>query len=254
MVAIQQQGIPSEVVTYLGLHHIITLSTTSFTGMPHSSTVAFANDDHRLYFYYASDSTLTRNLSDNKRVAFTVDDYTHDWRKVRELQGVGGCAIADAEAQTKALMIMRNKFGKEWSSPGGDLYVVRPFEMHFVDFDYSKIASEPEVHRQTFQLSTLPPPELVPTSTELGRQTYQPDEIIFRPGEGNGDYYVVTAGEVEIRAEGHGVDQTVIRVGPGGMFGDQAALRGQRGQLTAYAVAPTTLLRLDRDSVRDLMM
>jgi CRP-like cAMP-binding protein len=38
------------------------------------------------------------------------------------------------------------------------------------------------------------------------------------------------------------------------MFGDQAALRGQRGQLTAYAVAPTTLLRLDRESVRDLMM
>ncbi len=249
-----QQGIPPEAVTYLGLHHIITLSTSSFTGMPHSNTVAFANDEHRLYFHHVKDSTLTRNIRDNKRVSFSVDDYTQDWRKVRELQGVGGCELATADDESRSLMIMRNKFGKEWSSPGGDLYVLRPFEMHFVDFDYSQVAAAPEVHRQTFQLATLPPPRLIPASTELGRLTFEPSEIIFRPGEGNGDYYVVTAGEVEIRAEGHGVDQTVVRVKAGGMFGDQAALRGQRGQLTAYAVAPTTLLALDRESVRDLMM
>jgi hypothetical protein len=249
-----QQGIPPEVVSYLALHHIITLSTSSFTGMPHSNTVPFANDGQRLYFHELKDSTLMRNIRDNKRVSFTVDDYTHDWRKVRELQGVGGCELATADDEGRSLMIMRNKFGKEWSPPGGDLYVLRPFEMHFVDFDYSQVSSAPEEHRQTFQLSSLPPPQLVPTSTELARRTYEPNAIIFRPGEGHGDYYVVTAGEVEIRAEGHGVDQTVVRVGPGGMFGDQAALRGQRGQLTAYAVQPTTLLTLDRDSVRDLMM
>jgi uncharacterized protein YhbP (UPF0306 family) len=249
-----QQGIPSEVVSYLGLHHIITLSTSSFTGMPHANTVAFTSDAQRLYFYASADTTLVRNIKDNRRVSFTVDDYTKDWRKVRELQGVGGCDVGSPEDGNLAMTTMRAKFGDGFTPPNGDLYVIRPFEMHFVDFDYSKVASAPEINRQTFQFTPLPPPTAMPMSTELPRLTFDANAVIFRPGDSHGDYYVVIGGEVEIRAEGHGADQTVVRVGPGGMFGDQAALRGQRGQLTAHAIKPTTLLTVDRESVRDLMM
>jgi hypothetical protein len=39
---------PPDVMEYLQLHHIITLSTASFTVMPHANTVAYANDTEML--------------------------------------------------------------------------------------------------------------------------------------------------------------------------------------------------------------
>jgi CRP-like cAMP-binding protein len=69
-----------------------------------------------------------------------------------------------------------------------------------------------------------------------------------------GQYYVVVEGEVEIRGEGFGADQTVARVGPGQLFGDQGALRGQRGVFTAHAVTRTTLLAVEREAIRDMLL
>ena len=60
-------------------------------------------------------------------------------------------------------------------------------------------------------------------------------------------------GEVEIRAEGRGADQTVLRLGPGQFFGDQATLRGRQGVLTCYAVTWSMLLAVDRITLRDLL-
>lgn len=40
---------------------------------------------------------MHRDVKDARRVAFTIDDYTTDWRKVRELRGVGGCLPATPE-------------------------------------------------------------------------------------------------------------------------------------------------------------
>lgn len=61
-------------------------------------------------------------------------------------------------------------------------------------------------------------------------------------------------GEVEVRGEGYGADQTVTRVGPGELFGDQAALKGQRGAFTAHAVTSTVLLAVQREAMRDLLL
>ena len=38
------QGMPGEVIEHLKRHHVITLSTSSFTGMPHADTVVYVND------------------------------------------------------------------------------------------------------------------------------------------------------------------------------------------------------------------
>ncbi len=61
------------------------------------------------------------------------------------------------------------------------------------------------------------------------------------------------AGRQEVRGEGYGADQTVARV-VGQLFGDQAKLDGQRGALTAHAVAPTVLLAVRREVMRDLLL
>ena len=249
-----QQGIPAEVGTYLGLHHIITLSTSSFTGMPHADTVTFASDVLHLYFFGMDDSVLARNIRDNRNVAFTVDDYTRDWGKVRELQGVGRCSPAAADTSAHVMMLMRNKFGPDFSRPEGTLYEVAPLEMHFVDYDYDAVADAPKVHRQRFEFGDDPVPGHGPVAHTLDSVQFDTGEVIFRPGEGAGDFYVVVEGEVEVRSEGHGADQTVVRVGSGEIFGDQATTRGQRGQLTAHATKPTRLLTVDAHSVRELVI
>lgn len=101
---------PQDAVEYLRLHHIITLSTSSFTGMPHANTVAYANDTEALYFVALAGSTVVRNIADNKHVSFTIDDYTTDWRKVRELQGVGACRSANQQEEAHAAVLFKGKF------------------------------------------------------------------------------------------------------------------------------------------------
>jgi nitroimidazol reductase NimA-like FMN-containing flavoprotein (pyridoxamine 5'-phosphate oxidase superfamily) len=258
MTTVTEGGFPTDVVDYLGLHHIVTLSTSSFTGMPHADTVAYVTDQWRIYFFGVDGSALVRNVKDSRYVSFTIDDYTTDWRKVRELQGVGRCqATVDPEEERWAMWLSSQKFGTRFVRPPGALYRVVPMELHFVDYDYAKVTGHagPEITERVLPIEGAPPlPTHGAVSTSLDRTVFQPGEVIFRPGDGRGQYYVVVEGEVEIRAEGYGVDQTVTRVGPGQMFGDKATLQGQQGAVTAHATTRTVLLAVERDAMRDLLL
>jgi len=230
------------------------VSTSSFTGMPHADTVVYTNDASNIYFFAGEGTQLFRNIKDSRYVSFTVDDYTVDWRKVRELQGVGRCRSATEEGADIALSLYSSKFGKAFSRPPGLVHTLTPGEMHFVDYDYAAVTGQASQIRRTFQIEDAPPaPSHGPVSTTLDRLTYEPGQIVFRPGDSTGQYYVVIDGEVEIRAEGHGADQTVLRIGPGQFFGDQATLRGQKGALTCHAVTRSILLAVDPFSLRDLL-
>jgi hypothetical protein len=248
-------GIPAEVVDYLRFHHIITVSTSSFTGFPYANTVAFANDDRRFFFFVGEGTSLLRNIKDSRRVAFTIDNYTVDWHKVRELQGVGHCKPSTVEEEADAWQLFQTKFGAGIERLPGVLHTLTPNELHFVDYDYAEVAGEPvQVTSRMFQIEDAPiPPSEGAVATDLDRLTFEPGQIVFRPGDSHGEYYVVIEGEVEIKGEGHGADQTVIRLGPGQFFGDQRALRGQQGALTCHAVTKCALLLVDRDTLRDLL-
>lgn len=243
---------PLGLVSYLRLHHVVTVSTSSFTGMPHADTVVYANDEKCIYFYVAPGTQMHRNVTDSRHVSVTIDDYTTEWRKVRELQGVGRCAPATPDEQKVAEGLFAQKFGSHDLHPNGTIYRMLPSELHFVDYEYPTVASTPMT--RTFQIDGAEQaPNQGAVATNLDRVTFNQGDVIFRPGSGIGQFYVVLEGLVEIRGEGFGVDQTVIRVGPGEMFGDQAKLRGQRGALTAHAIERTTLLEVDRSSMRDLI-
>ena len=258
MTTVTEGGFPTDVVDYLGLHHIVTLSTSSFTGMPHADTVAYVADQWRIYFFGVDGSALVRNVKDSRYVSFTIDDYSTDWRKVRELQGVGRCqATADAEEERWAMWLSSQKFGALFVRPPGSLYRVVPMELHFVDYDYAKVTGQagPQITERVLSIEGAAPlPTHGAVSTSLDRTVFEPGEVIFRPGDGRGQYYVVIEGEVEVRAEGYGVDQTVTRVGPGQMFGDKATLQGQQGAVTAHATTRTVLLAVERDAMRDLLL
>jgi uncharacterized protein YhbP (UPF0306 family) len=247
------RGMPGEVMEHLNRHHVITLSTASFTGRPLANTVVYASDTTCIFFFSGEGTQLLRNIRDSKHASFTVDDYTVDWRKVRELQGVGRCRPATEEQAASAFSSYISKFGQAFVRPPGLLHAIIPSEMHFVDYDYAAVTGQASQIRRTFQIDGAPPaPSRGAVSTTLDRLTYEPGQIVFRPGDSTGQFYVVVDGEVEIRAEGHGADQTVVRLGPGQFFGDHASLRGQQGALTCHAVTRSILLAVDRSSMRDL--
>jgi nitroimidazol reductase NimA-like FMN-containing flavoprotein (pyridoxamine 5'-phosphate oxidase superfamily) len=247
-------GIPEEVMEHLDRHHVVTLSTSSFTGMPHADTVVYTSDSRSIFFFAGERTQMLRNIKDSRRVSFTIDDYTVDWRKVRELQGVGRCQPVAPDQDAWAWSLYVSKYGKDAARPPGYLHAIVPNEMHFVDYDYAKVTGQEVRLRRTFQIEDAPqPPAQGAVATDLDRLTYEPGQIVFRPGDATGQYYVVIDGEVEIRGEGYGADQTVLRLIPGQFFGDQATLRGQRGALTCHAVKRTILLAVDRTALRDLL-
>ena len=248
------RGIPGEVVEYLHRHHVITLSTSSFTGMPHADTVVYMNDAHSIFFFAGEGTQMLRNIKDSRYISFTIDDYTIDWRKVRELQGVGRCRPVAEDQEADAWSLYLSKFGPGSAQPPGILHAIVPGELHFVDYDYAVVAGQAsQIRSRTYQVEDAPPtPAQGAVATSLDRLIYEPGQIVFRPGDSTGEYYVVIDGEVEIRGEGHGADQTVLRLGPGQFFGDQATLRGQEGALTCHAVTRSILLAVDRTSLRDL--
>jgi uncharacterized protein YhbP (UPF0306 family) len=248
------QGMPGEVIEHLGRHHVITLSTSSFTGMPHADTVVYISDANSIFFFAGEGTQMLRNINDSRYVSFTVDDYTVDWRKVRELQGVGRCRLATEEQDAIAWSLYVSKFGESSVRPPGLIHVITPGEVHFVDYDYATVAGEALQIRRTYQIDNVPPPpSRGAVSTMLDRLTYEPGQLVFSPSDSTGDYYVVIDGEVEVQAEGFGADQTVMRLGPGQLFGDQAALRGQKGALTCHAVTRSILLAVDRTSLSDVL-
>jgi nitroimidazol reductase NimA-like FMN-containing flavoprotein (pyridoxamine 5'-phosphate oxidase superfamily) len=122
-----------EVVAYLRGHHTLTLSTSSFTGIPHANTAQYVSDMHHLYFFARPESILLRNLGQNHHVDFTVDDYDYRWVKRKELHGKGECHLAEADERVYALGLALEKY--QDGLPTGVLCTVRPGGMYFVVYD-----------------------------------------------------------------------------------------------------------------------
>ena len=65
------RGLPAEVTEHLRRHHVITLSTASFTGIPHADTVVYASDSHSIFFFAGAGTQLLLNIQDCRRASFT---------------------------------------------------------------------------------------------------------------------------------------------------------------------------------------
>jgi nitroimidazol reductase NimA-like FMN-containing flavoprotein (pyridoxamine 5'-phosphate oxidase superfamily) len=120
-------------VAYLRGHHTLTLSTSSFTGIPHANTAQYVSDKRHLYFFARPESILLRNFGQNHHVDFTVADYDDHWVKRRELHGQGECHIAEEDVRPHALNLALDKYRNEL--PTGILCTVTPGGMYFVVYD-----------------------------------------------------------------------------------------------------------------------
>jgi len=123
-----------EVDRYLRNNHAVTISTSSFTGLPHANTAPYFSVEQRLFFFVRAESILLSNLLGSHHAAFTIDEYAPPWQKRRELHGGGKCGAADDPETRVALKACAEKF--EGFMPTGDLWWLEPSGMYFIDYEF----------------------------------------------------------------------------------------------------------------------
>jgi hypothetical protein len=119
---------------YLRNNHAVTLSTSSFTGLPHANTAPYVSDDQFLYFFVRDESLLLSNLLENHRAAFTVDEYAPPWQKRRELHGGGICGPANEQQTIGVVELCAEKFGN--FTPTGSIWWLEPAGLYFIDYTF----------------------------------------------------------------------------------------------------------------------
>jgi hypothetical protein len=246
--------IPKQVLDYLYVHHVLTIATCTFTGMPHGATVPFASSPSGVYFAMDSNERTAQNIDANHYASFTVDDYTPDFRKVRELRGVGRCARVDDATEIEQVRVLFADKLPEHDNFAGNLHRITPVEVHFVDFEYSEGVAVP---RESNIVYAAAPEAAAMTagavSAQLEHLQFAPGEVIVHQGARSNRFFIIVDGEVEVRREGHGQDVVVTRHQSGQFFGEVGAFTGEPQTATFVAVVPTTVLAIDRSSLQDFV-
>jgi nitroimidazol reductase NimA-like FMN-containing flavoprotein (pyridoxamine 5'-phosphate oxidase superfamily) len=244
--------IPKQVLDYLRGHHIVTIGTASFTGMPHAATAAYVTDADGLYFSMQPEELTLRNISANHWASFTIDDYTADFRKFRELRGVGRSEPVTAVEERSAIdELFAEKLPGLAHEALATIHRIVPLELHFVDFECTEGVSIPLESSIFYDADDST--DSLPISTELERQTFGPGEVIVEQGERSDRFFVIVEGQVEVRQEGHGQDVTVSRYGPGSFVGESGALTGGPQTATFTALTDTVVLAVERSSLQDFV-
>jgi Cyclic nucleotide-binding domain/Protein of unknown function (DUF2510)/Pyridoxamine 5'-phosphate oxidase len=247
--------IPAQVASYLLLHHILTIGTASITGMPHAATTAYASGEAGVYFSMRPEELTVQNVAANHWASFTVDDYTPDFRKVRELRGVGRCGpVEDRDERGHALGLFTAKLPTLPREALGNLHRITPLVLDFVDFQYTEGVAIPRESSIVYEASPeavrLMPSEF---SAQLETLTLAPGQVIVRQGERTDRFFILVDGEVEVRREGHGQDVIVTRHGPGQLFGEAGALTGAPQSATFVASTRSTVLAVDRSAFQSVV-
>ncbi len=133
--------------------------------MPHAATIAYASDRQGVYFAMPESEITLKNIAANKWASFTIDDYTPDFRKVRELRGVGRSGPADVDAAERARFLFSTKLKEMPQESLANMHLIRPLELHFVDYEYTAGVAVPMESTKVYASDTGAVP--APFSTQL---------------------------------------------------------------------------------------
>jgi len=99
-----------QILKYLETHNTMTLATCA-EEIPWAATVFYASDALRLYFFSAPDSRHCQNVAANPRVAVTIQEDYHDWRKIKGIQLEGRVVPVDSVVEkAKAMAVYAGKY------------------------------------------------------------------------------------------------------------------------------------------------
>jgi len=95
----------------------------------------------------------------------------------------------------------------------------------------------------------LPAEALLPIAKLCRVVQLEGDEVLFDEGDPGDSMYVVVSGRVRVTREG----ATLADLGTGECVGEMAALDWEPRSATVAATEPTTLVRLERNDLMDLL-
>jgi thioredoxin reductase (NADPH) len=95
--------------------------------------------------------------------------------------------------------------------------------------------------------------ELAVLETLGARRSVAAGEYLYREGDASYDFFVVTAGTVEIVVDADGEERLIATHGPGRFLGELNLLTGQRVFVSARVAEPGEVIAVPRDGLRRLI-
>jgi len=254
------------VLAYLVEQKTLTLATASPAGVPHAATLVYANEGPALYYCVSPETTTARHVTENPVVAFTIGEYSPDWRRTQGIQGRGDAHVLLApDENRRAAQLFRDKFSFLAGAEGAaffedrSFYRLTPSELHFIDTEASKKSGEQTpgmLYPRSLVYSVfraLPRAEADAIMSRLRTIQFGAGEVIVRQGAPADKFFIVVQGEVEVVREEQGQARWLAILGSGQFFGEIAILRDMPRTATVKAVGPTTLLAMERDTFQNLV-
>lgn len=97
--------------------------------------------------------------------------------------------------------------------------------------------------------ASVPAEALLPVARHCTELTLEPGEVLFAAGEMGYALYVLTSGSVRVETDG----STLAMLAAGECVGEMAVLDWESRSATVVAAEPTTLIRLERNDLMDLL-
>ena len=140
------ENLKRQILDYMESHNTMTLATAQGDA-PWAATVFYASDGLKLYFFSAPDSRHCQNLAVNPRLAVTIQEDYHDWRRIKGVQLEGRVAAVESIIEKgKAMTVYARKYPdvvKIFSDPGSgalykaflkvNFYRVVPERLYYID-------------------------------------------------------------------------------------------------------------------------
>lgn len=256
-------AVPTHVLDYLQSQHTLTLATATPEGVPHAVTLTFANDGTVLYCWTSPEALTVRHLDRNPAISFAIAEYAPDWRQTKGLQGAGRAQVILDPAEIKHVVaLFERKFPHLANSSTRNLAFLRitPAELRFID---SAVAGDDRPRQQlgldyrqqvVYSVFTDLPHRAVDTlATRLDTVRVEPGAVIVRQGAPADKFFIIVEGAVEVLREEDGASRPLATLRGGQFFGEMAILRDIPRTATVRAVAPTTLLTMERDAFKALV-
>jgi len=250
--------VPQHVLEYLAEQQTLTLATASPHAVPWAATFTYANEGPVLYVWTRPDTTTARHMEQNPIAAFTIDEFSSDFREIHGIQGSGECRVLLDPSEIKRVVEL---FERKYPPLAGTLssnvsfYRLAPAELQFIESKTGGTGAAVTFPRDIVYsvFRDLPEQEAESLTAELQTVEVGPNEVIVRQGAPADKFFIIVDGEVEVVRSDDGSEHVLATLKRGQFFGEIAILRDLPRVATVRAVAPTTLFAMERRAFQGLV-
>lgn len=128
------QNVSPDALDFMASQQTLTLSTYGADG-PWAAPLTYVNDGAKVYVWTKPSSATAGHLQENPVAAFSIGEYTGDWRETKGIQGRGSAAVVQGEE----LADVAEMFGDKYPDlrPGATsavvFYAIDPDTLEFTD-------------------------------------------------------------------------------------------------------------------------